>query len=202
MAPRFVARQLSHPRGPLGPVFRYLMNRLNAQMNAFALTKLAVAPEDRVLEIGFGGGPLLPHLIGRASFVCGLDRSEQSVAAANRRFAQAVRTGRAVFRIGAVETLPFDDGHFTRVITVNTVYFWKSLAAGFAEIHRVSSPGGLVVIGFLPKEFMDRMNMPADIFTPRAPEELVAAMGRAGFQGARIEKPNATTKWSVAIAGR
>jgi len=37
------------------------------------------------------------------------------------------------------------------------------------------------VVGFLPKEFMDRMSMPADIFTTRAPDEVASAMQRAGF---------------------
>jgi|SRR5215472_14601085 len=200
MAPRIIAQQLSHPSGFLGSVIRFLMNRTNARLNTFALAKLAVAPEDRVLEVGFGGGLLLPRLIQRASLVSGLDRSEQAVTAANSRYARAVREGRAEFHVGAVESLPFNNDQFNKAITVNTVYFWKSLAAGFAELNRVLAFDGVVVIGFLPKEFMDRMNMPKDIFTPRSPEELVAAMGDAEFKNARIEKPDAATKWSVAMA--
>ena len=200
MPPRFVAQQLSHPSGFLGFVIRQLMNRTNARLNAFALEKLDVSPRDLVLEVGFGGGLLLPQLIARASLVCGLDRSEQAVAAANARFAGAVREGRAEFHTGAVESLPFAEGRFDKAVTINTVYFWKSLAAGFAELHRVLSPGGLAVTGFLPKEFMDRMNMPTDIFTSRTPEELVAALSSAGFKSVRIEKPDAVTKWSVALA--
>jgi hypothetical protein len=104
--------------------------------------------------------------------------------------------------MGAVESLPFTDGRFNKAITVNTVYFWKSLTAGFSELHRVLGPSGLVVIGFLPKEFMDRMNMPKDIFTSRTPEELVAEMSSAGFKNVRIEKPGSATKWSLALAAK
>ena len=200
MAPRFVAQQLSHPSGFLGSVIRFLMNRTNARMNAFALEKLGISQEDRVLEIGFGGGLLLPQLIGRVAMVCGLDRSQQAVDVANTRFARAVRDGRAEFHKGAIESLPFADDRFNKAITVNTVYFWKSLPVGFGELRRVLSSGGLSVIGFLPKEFMDQMNMPPDIFTPRTPDEMVAAMNGAGFKNVRIERPDATTKWCLAIA--
>jgi len=45
------------------------MNRHSAKMNAFALLQLGPAPADRVLEIGFGGGLNLPHLLAEAGFV-------------------------------------------------------------------------------------------------------------------------------------
>ena len=199
MAPRFVAQQLSHPAGILGFVIRHLMNRSNARLNAFALNKLDASLGDRVLEVGFGGGLLLPQLVERASLVCGLDRSAQVVGAASARFAQAVRDGRAEFHEGAVESLPFADGRFNKAISINTVYFWKSLEAGFAELHRVMSPGGRIVIGFLPKEFMDRMNMPKDIFTSRTPEDVCEAMAKARFRDVRIEQ-GAGVKWRVAVA--
>jgi ubiquinone/menaquinone biosynthesis C-methylase UbiE len=200
MAPRFAARQLSHPTGFLGAVFRHLMNRTNARMNASALTKLAVSSGDRVLEVGFGGGLTLKQLIEAASWVCGVDRSQQAVQAARARFARAVREGRAEFHQAGVESLPLTDGHFNKAISVNTVYFWSSLAAGFAELYRVLSPGGRIVIGFVPKESMDKMNMPKDIFTSRTPEEIIAAVHSAGFQDVRIEKIDAARSPHFAVA--
>ncbi len=109
-------------------------------------------------------------------------------------------SGRADFREGQVESLPFDRASFDKACTVNTVYFWTSLDAGFAELRRVLAPGGRVAVGFLPKERMDKMGFPADIFTPRAPEEVVASMTRAGFAGVRIERPAPSTPWNVVVA--
>jgi hypothetical protein len=58
----------------------------------------------------------------------------------------------------------------------------------------------MVVVGFLPKEFLDRANMPADIFTSRTPDDITNAMRGAGFREARIVQKDAATKWKVAVA--
>ena len=64
------------------------------------------------------------------------------------------------------------------------------------------SPGGRLVVGFLPKEWMDRMGYPTDIFTSRSPEEVVAALNEAGFRDVRVERPEPTTRSIVVIANR
>jgi arsenite methyltransferase len=202
MTPRFIARQLAHPTGPLGRVMEWLMNRGNAKINAFAVQQLALMPSDRVLEIGFGGGVNLPFLIQNAALVVGLDMSRDVVARAKARFSVAVMDGRAEFREGSVEALPFQASSFGKVCTVNTVYFWKSLELSFREIYRVLLPGGRVVVGFLPKEWMDRMGVPEDIFTAREPGEVVSALRNAGFDSIQIERPEPSTAWNVVVATR
>ncbi|PBB23946.1 MULTISPECIES: hypothetical protein [unclassified Mesorhizobium] len=37
---------------------------------------------------------------------------------------------------------------------------------------------------------MDRLNMPADIFTPRDPNDVIAALRDAGFKETEIRRPN------------
>ena len=202
MPPRFIARQLSHPTGLVGRIMGRLMNRHNAKLNAFAVHQLKLKPSDRVLEIGFGGGVTLPLLIKQAGFVGGVDRSLDMVKRAKAIFSDAVSSGRAEFRQGTVEALPFEVSSFEKVCTVNTVYFWSSLDAGFLEIHRVLSPGGSVVVGFLPKERMDRLGMPIDIFTSRTPESVITALTSTGFTNVRVERPEPTTPWNVIVAIR
>lgn len=199
MPPRFIAQQLSRPSGLFAPVIGFLMNRHNARMNAFALELLAPQGQDRVLEIGFGG-VTMPKLVAKAGFAAGVDRSPDVIRSAQAKYAAAVKAGRADFREGVVERLPFDDAAFTKVLTVNTVYFWTSLEAGFAEIARVLRPGGRAVIGFLPKEYMEKESFPADIFTPRTPEDVTAAMQSRGFREVRIERPAPETPWNVIVA--
>lgn len=202
MAPRFIARQLSRPSGFIGVAIRHLMNRHNARMNAFAIQQLQLEPADHVLEIGFGGGVTLPALLNAAAFTAGVDRSSDVIDWAQRHFNKAIKAGRAEFRQGNVESLPFERTTFDKTCTVNTVYFWTSLDAGFAEIHRVLKPRGRVVVGFLPKERMDRMGMPEDIFTTRAPRDVIEALTKAGFRDARVERPEPKTPWNVIVAAK
>jgi len=200
--PRFIARQLSHPSGLLGRFVGRLMNRHNAKMNAFVVRQLELKPSDRVLEIGFGGGVALSSLIAYAAFVAGVDRSREMIESANARFPAAVADGRAEFREGTVEAIPFEGAMFGKACTVNTVYFWRSLDAGFREIHRVLSRDGRLVVGFLPKEWMDRAGYPSDIFTSRSADEVVAALSRTGFRNVRVERPEPTTRWNAVVATR
>lgn len=186
----------------MGAVIRFLMNRHNARMNAFAVRQLELEPTDHVLEIGFGGGVTLPSLLKAAAFVAGLDRSNDVVGWAKQRFAEQIRSGHADFRQGSVESLPFGAAAFEKVCTVNTVYFWTSLEAGFGEIYRVLKSRGRIAVGFLPKERMDRMGMPKDIFTTRAPPEVVGAMTKVGFRDVSVTRPEPRTPWNVVVATR
>jgi len=179
-----------------------LMNRYNARMNAFAVQQLELRPSDRVLEIGFGGGVALPPLIRTASFVGGVDLSREMVAWARAKFSAAIAAGRADFREGSVEAIPFVEASFDKACTVNSVYFWRSLDVGFAEIHRVLAPEGRLVVGLLPKEWMDRLGHPADIFTARTSDEVGAALTTSGFKQVRIERPEPTTRWTTIVAAR
>ena len=49
---------------------------------------------------------------------------------------------------------------------------------------------------------MDRKGMPADIFTPRAADDVITALTQAGFKAARVEWPEPTTPWNVIVATR
>jgi ubiquinone/menaquinone biosynthesis C-methylase UbiE len=202
MPPKFIAHQLSNPHGLAGYVIGRLMNYKTARVNAFAVQQLELRPSDRVLEIGFGGGLTLPALIAGAGFVAGLDRSPDVVKLANSRFCRTVEEDRAEFRVGLVESMPYDSGYFTKVCTVNTVDFWKSLTDAFEEIFRVLAPNGRVAVGFLPKQYMDRMGMPPDVFTSRNPEEIACALSNVGFRGIRSALPKDHTPWNVIVAER
>ena len=179
-----------------------LMNRHNAKLNAFAVQQLNLTSSDRVLEIGFGGGVTLPLLIKQARFVGGVDRS-----------LDMVKRARAIFSMPSLQVAQsFAKARWRRcpsrcpplekyALSIRSIS-GSSLDAGFLEIHRVLSPGGRVVVGFLPKERMDRLGMPIDIFTSRTPESVITALTSAGFTDVRVERPQPTTPWNVIVAIR
>jgi ubiquinone/menaquinone biosynthesis C-methylase UbiE len=200
MAPRIIARNLANPDGFIGRFVMGLMNHHNAAINRFAVERLQLRADDRVLEIGFGGGLTIPLILSKAHSVVGVDRSRTAVEAARRAFGDQVSAGRAEFHDGSAEALPAPDAAFDKACTVNTIYFWASLERGFAEIRRVLAPGGRLAVGFLPDEPMSRLKMPADVFTLRSEAEVTGALERVGFSQVTAARPDANTPWVAVTA--
>lgn len=152
---KFIARQLAQPSGLFGRLFiaRWL-NKASAAMNKGTFEQLSIEPEDRILEIGFGGGDLLEQILKskRSKYVAGVDLSVDMVRVVSRRLRRYVRAGKAEVRRGDIEALPFGDGEFTKLCTVNTLYFWRNPSVALAECRRVLMQGGLIVLCFNSKE--------------------------------------------------
>ncbi|WP_375776641.1 class I SAM-dependent methyltransferase [Bradyrhizobium sp. ma5] len=198
--PRLIARHLAHPRGVFGRFVGGLMNRHNSRINRFALELLDVKSSDRVAEIGFGGGATLAPLLDCAAHVTAVDRSQDVVAWATARYRNAIDAGRADFRIGEIEALPLESDQFDKVCSVNTVYFWRSLSIGASEIRRVLKADGVLALGFLPGDVMERLGFPKDIFTFRAVDDVRHALREAGFGTVEIHRPKPGTTWNVIVA--
>jgi arsenite methyltransferase len=186
----FFARQLGRPAGLFGRwIIAPLLNRENREMNALTLRRLDVAAGDRVLEIGFGGGALMAELLrGPAAHVAGVDPSAEMRGLAARRFRREIARGRAQVRDGTADALPYPDGAFERVCTVNTLYFWPDVDAGLAECRRVLAPGGVLVLCFAAREDMERWPGHVHGFTLYEPDDVERRLRDAGFADVTTEE--------------
>lgn len=122
-------------------------------MNELTLRRLDVRPEDRVLEVGFGGGHLLERILSATpcEFAAGVDISEDMVRVAARRLRRHLKAGRAELLRGDIEAIPYGEGEFTKLCSVNTIYFWERPDAALNECRRVLRPGGRVALCFNSK---------------------------------------------------
>jgi ubiquinone/menaquinone biosynthesis C-methylase UbiE len=178
---RFVAQQLGRPSRVTGR----LLNLANAKVNKRAIEMLELLPDERILEVGFGGGAALRRLVDRAAFVAGVDRSAASVEAARSGLSAEIAAGRVRLEQAEVATLPFENRHFDGAMGVHTIYFWPDLEAGLAEILRVLRPGGRLLLVTDSKRHPDAIARHGLSFYTR--DELVAALERAGFRDVRAE---------------
>jgi len=179
-----LARQFSRPSGTLGDFVARFMNVFNAAMNTRTMEEMGIGPRDRVLEIGFGGGPNLAPLAARAREGCvvGLDLSGDMVAAARRHHRKLVASGRMELHQGNIQDMPFRAASFDSACSVNNLYFWPDPARALEEVKRVLKPGGTFVITFRPRSALGPMR----VLAPRGfrfynPDEVGEMLRAAGF---------------------
>ncbi len=161
-------------------------------MNKMTLAQLAVSPQDRILEVGFGGGDLLEQIMrsGPPAFLAGLDISPDMVQTVSRRLQGSISHGHLEVRCGDVEAIPYDAPNFTKLCTVNTIYFWRDPAAALAECRRVLRQGGQIVICFNSREDLEAWPIHKHGFRLYEVAEVEALLQAAGFADINVANAN------------
>lgn len=151
---RAVWGQLGRPSGLRGRVIERLMTAHNVAAHDLTLSHAGLEPNNRVLEVGFGGGALAEKALRAASGVTvrGIDASEVMVERANAHNAEAVREGRAELRLGSISSLPYPAESFEKALSVHSIYFWPDPISNLGEVLRVLVSGGRFVITIDPSE--------------------------------------------------
>ena len=188
----FLRSQFGSPSGLFGSLF--VAPFLNATNMAFIRTSvelLGLKPDDRVLDIGFGGGYSLLALAERIpnGQVVGVDHSRDMVDAAASLIRARKLQARIRVRWGNVVKLPFAARTFDKVFTVNTIYYWPDLSLGLREITRVLKPGGRLMVGFRSPASLRLVTLAWDNFKRYERQEVAAAMRNVGFRLLRVEHP-------------
>lgn len=180
-----LAQQGRRPSGLLGHIVGRIMAGETREANRVALERLELKPDDRLLEVGFGHGATLAAaaLVITQGSLSGVDFSAVMLDIARRRNARLLRSGRLDLVLGASDHLPYEAGRFTKALAVHTIYFWSHPERDLAEIHRVLSPDGRLVIGYKPREDEAFVrDFPAEVYHIRSQAEVEGLIASAGFQ--------------------
>jgi SAM-dependent methyltransferase len=184
MFQQYLARQLGKPSGFFGKfVLGPLWNKRNEKLNDVTLDKLELTQDDRVLDIGFGGGYLLKKIVPEivSGFVAGIDISPVIVANCRSQFSAAIDTGKIDIRCGSVEALTFPDRYFTKVCSVNSIFYWNDAQLGLEEICRCLRENGKIVITFTSKKDIGHKGFAKYGLKPFEPDEMRKMFQTAGF---------------------
>ena len=110
------------------------------------LDAISVQPGERVLEVGCGGGTMLPMLaavVGKTGRVVGIDISADQIAAAD---ALCAGTNFVEAAVHDVNQLPYGDGSFDAIIAIQVLEYLDQPSKALSELRRVCSGGGRIVI--------------------------------------------------------
>ena len=152
------ASQCGNPRGIVGSMVTWAMNRTNKVMYDGIIENMRSSKGMKVLDIGFGNG-YLDALIYRKEqcTIYGIDISEDMVKLASEKNQKGIEGGDIHFAVGDCCDLAFEDQAFDIVVTMNTIYFWNDTIKGMQEIYRVLKDGGVFYNAVLTKENLDKL---------------------------------------------
>jgi len=184
-----IAAQLSRPEGKGGIEMGNKMNENNIQMTLDTLDLLNLQDGEVLLELGPGNCGHLSKVLKIAEVVYyGLDISEtmqQEAIKLNKAF---LTDHQIDFSLYDGEKIPFEDQLFDKIMTVNTIYFWKKPLELLNEIYRVLKPGGKCLVTFAQKDFMKKLPFVKhhfQLYDHHSIEELVQA---TSFQILQIDE--------------
>ena len=112
-----------------------------------ARRKAASATNALTLDVACGTGDMAVELLKRGCSVTGIDLSEEMLAIARRKTAEAnFQLSTFNFQLANAEALPFDDASFDAVTSAFGIRNFVHLDKGLAEMARVLKSGGRMVI--------------------------------------------------------
>ena len=113
--------------------------------------RLALTREDRLLDVGCGGGTFLAQALEVVDQAAGIDHSPDMVALTKENNAEAVAEGRLDVRLGDAAALPWEDATFDAESNSAALFFATDPPAVLREAARVLKPGGRFVIVTMPR---------------------------------------------------
>ena len=166
-------------------VCRLVWGMNKAECDDYLARALSGIPEDfsgKLLEVPVGTGSLtMPvyQTLPRAEITC-LDYSPDMMAQAREK-AERLRLKNVAFEQGDVGALPYGDGSFDIVLSLNGFHAFPDKEAAYRETFRVLKPGGTFCGCFYVKDeyprtdwFIRHAYEPAKFFTP--PYETVTSL--------------------------
>ena len=192
------AQHLGNPRGEIGIAIAKTLNDSNAKAHKVAYGALAPENADRLFEVGFGNGQLIPELLALADDLkyTGIDISETMVSEAAKFNAERIKLGTVDVRVASSSAIPFPSATFDRALALNTIYFWSDPSKDLAEICRVLRPNGRLILGCLDPAGTKTAPVYKQGFRFYEKEQLIEMLKTAGFLRITIDVFNEVRKLS------
>lgn len=177
------ASQCGNPRGVVGSIMTWAMNRVNNVMYHGMIEHMKLSEDVKILDVGFGNG-YLEKLIYRKvkCSIYGIDISKDMVKSASAKNKKGIANEDIHLSVGDCCNLTFENNSFDIVATMNTIYFWDDTIRGLQKIYRVLSEHGVFYNAVLTKESLDKVFYTKNGFKKFDQKEYVEMGKRVGFK--------------------
>ncbi len=139
--------QCMKPHGEEGVETIKNMNENHQPISEFAFKCVDVGTNDRILDIGCGGGVNIEKFLKLTdNNVDGIDYSDVSVKESAKRNQKAIGDKRCRIIQADVSKMPIDDEVYDLVSAFETIYFWPDIENTFKEVLKIIKPGGQFMI--------------------------------------------------------
>ena len=136
--------QCMKPHGEEGIETIKNMNENHREISEFAFKCINVGENDRILDIGCGGGVNIEKFLELTkNNVDGLDYSEVSVGETIKRNESSGRC--EVFKANVCD-MPIEDETYDFITAFETIYFWPEIQETFKEVSRITKENGQFMI--------------------------------------------------------
>lgn len=185
----YLASQCGNPRGAIGRIMTWAMNRVNKVMYHGIIENLNPSENMKILDVGFGNGYLESLIYQKAKCsVYGIDISEDMVILASENNKKGIENGDIHLSVGDCCSLAFEDDSFDAVTTMNTIYFWNDTIQGMQEIYRVLKENGVFYNAVLTKESLDKAFYTKNGFQKFEQDEYMKMGQQVGFKNISFQK--------------
>lgn len=194
----YIGSQFANPRGFVGKICCLIMNFVNKSMYKSTFKSLELTKNSMVLDVGYGNGYLIKKLYKKFSCnICGIDISVDMHKLALKKNRKGVVNEKINLIVGNCCNLPYFNGEFDAVTTVNTVYFWEDTKKGLSEIFRVIKDGGKFINTVYSQEWLKKIAYTKKGFKFFTPETLINYGYEVGFSKVEVNEILKEKSYSV-----
>ena len=180
----FFTEQARKPAGLFGRfVMSIIFDQGNAFLNGFVNELMSVQIDDRIIEIGFGTGKLIYKMTQKidTGLIEGIDFSNTMVSIAQKRNKRNIANGKVTIIEGNFDEIPYEKEKFTKVCSINTLYFWPKPEHTIKKIVDILKPQGKLILGFEDVEQLKRRRLNKNVFHLYTKDEVQNLLINAGF---------------------
>lgn len=168
------------------------MEEHHSSIAAQTFARMAAVPGERVLDLGCGAGwatrQLAKAVAGGTGVAVGHDIADEMIARA-REASQGIDN--VLFTIGAADEIPWREGYFDKIVSIESFYYYPAQEAVLREAFRVLAPGGgLYILINLYTENPYSLRWVGELAVPvqvRSENEYAEMLWSAGFAEVKVE---------------